>query len=169
MSSLTRFHSETLPAGQICQSKQDRINIISVQCVHSFTSPPLSPRLSSGIRANGPLLGIHLLWGHWIFSQPWFCPCAVIFSLRSLGMSELCKLCITLHCCVCWSIIRRHGINAAVLISFYRTVNNFLMTGPKVNTFCPRRLFILYVDVPANASCYVLDAITNNKILFSLS
>lgn len=41
--SLTHFHSETLPTGQICQSKeQDHINIISVQSGYNFSSLPPS-------------------------------------------------------------------------------------------------------------------------------
>lgn len=43
MSSLTHFHSEPLPAGQICQSKgQHHINIISVHSRLSFSCLLLS-------------------------------------------------------------------------------------------------------------------------------
>lgn len=38
-------------------------------------------------------------------------------------------MCVCVYYTWAWS-------NNSVLISFHRTVNNFLMTGPKVNTFC---------------------------------
>lgn len=89
MSSLAHFHSETLPAGQICQSKeQDHINIIGVQSGYNFSSRPPSWDSHLGyLPTHRHLLGIQLLWDHWTSSQPWFCPCAVMFRLHSLGMS----------------------------------------------------------------------------------
>lgn len=49
------------------------------------------------------------------------------------GISLVCVLLLEENVCVYY---RWAWSNKAVLISFHRTVNNFLMTGPKVNAFC---------------------------------
>lgn len=70
----------------------------------------------------------------------------------------------------------------AVLFSFYRTVNNFLMTGPKVNIFLPVSIWArtvrktsscasksILLDSVMNTFYYWLNAITTNGALFFFS
>lgn len=117
---------------QICQSQgQDDINVTGLQSRLSNSCPLLSWLPHLGHESG---LGIQLQWDIWIPSQSWLCPCAGAFILHQLGMWLTCgwghfKM-TYYHACFLgtWS-------NKSVFFSFCRTVNNFLMTGPKVNPF----------------------------------
>lgn len=89
MSSSTLFHSETLAAGQICQSKgQDHINIISVESGYNSSCLPLSWHSHLEHKQTG--LGLEYSCYGTSASPPSHGPLHVLS----------CSLCISLVCCL---------------------------------------------------------------------
>lgn len=78
----TLFHSETLPAGQICQSKgagtykYHRRGVRPEHRMPSYSCSLLA--LTPRIQTHRDPFGIRLLCDLWISIQPWFCPCAAM-------------------------------------------------------------------------------------------
>lgn len=101
-SSFTHFHSEPLPAGQICQSKgRGRINIIRA----GSASVALSPLGCHILDTSRHPFGIELRWDFTFSSHSWLCPCFCAHSLHLLGMSLILKRLISKYsivCCVDW-------------------------------------------------------------------
>lgn len=134
VSLLTHFHSETLPAGQICQSKG----------VRPYKYHPCGVWTTTSVACFS--LGIHI-WNTSKQASVWNTAAMGplnLFTAMVLSMSchfqpasawyvaYFWRNSFKIYCsviCVCWW----PWLNVLFLFYFYRTVNNFLMTGPKVN------------------------------------
>lgn len=93
-------------------------------------SPSSFLPFTSGARATVLPLEPQSSWAVWSSSQLWSYPCAGIFRWHQLGMWFTSgRRCLSVY----YDVI--HGITRLFWFPS-RTVNNFLMTGPKVNTFC---------------------------------
>lgn len=157
MSSLEHFTVKCyLQDKSVSQRGHDHINIISVA---QGSKPPAFFLLGAHTwdASQRSLLGINTLCNHWSSLQPWFCSCAVFFNRHSLGKyfffiflsfsREKSLKSYTVPGFALGTMTCR--INVDALFSFYRTVNNFLMAGPKVNTCCCfcQPVYIINTDI----------------------
>lgn len=126
-SSFTHFHSEPLPAGQICQSKgRGRINIIragsaSVALSHlGYEQASVWNRAAMGLYFLLTLMAVSMCLRAQLTSA-WY---VAYFGKIDFKIQ---------HCALHWPVLWSAWTNETFIFSFCRTVNNFLMTGPKVN------------------------------------
>lgn len=127
-SSFTHFHSEPLPAGQICQSKgRGRINIIRAGSA-SVALSPLGWYEQASVW-NRAVMGPYFLLTLMAVSMCLRAPFTSAWYVAYFGKIDF-KM---QHHALRWLVLWSPWTNEAFIFSFCRTVNNFLMTGPKVN------------------------------------